>query len=447
MSKRVLLSASRFFPYTFGGGEVYIASVAAELKRRKWNVKIVTLGNPQESKTPYSIERYEHNGTPVSALCFHKDTLTELEKYSGISHHHRAFLRAEIGQFSPDIIHVNGLSLPSLTIAKETNIPAVMTVHHSGVVCPAGDLVRPDNSLCAFAESPEVCIPCTSLLREPKWYTGGIFGRIPRMIYSAIGKRTENTRDLPFALRVVRYPWLVEQEISYTKKMWDLAAAVIVPSQAIKNLLLRNSIDERKIVVLPHGVSVAKTGKRATKKRGKILKIGYVGQIAHHKGLHLIFEALQSISRSNEYEFHIFGNARTTEEQRYFSAIKERFSSVSFRHHGFVPHEKIQTAYEQVDIVVVPSLAYEAFCLVVHEAFACSTPVIVARSGAMPELVDHGKNGLIVERNDPRSLSDAIRSLLDDPSQLNDMRSNIAPVKTFAEYTVELERIFEGEMK
>ncbi|MBI2428144.1 MAG: glycosyltransferase [Ignavibacteriales bacterium] len=227
MNKKIVLTASRFYPYAFGGGEVYIASVAAELRRRKWNVQIVTLGNTQESIAPYSIERYSHNGIPVSALCFHRDTLTELEKYSGISRHHLAFLRSEIENFAPDIIHINGISLPALTVAKEKNIPAVTTVHHSGVVCPAGDLVRPDNSLCTFAESPHVCIPCTSLIREPQWYTGGIFGRIPRVVYSTVGKRTENTRDLPFALRVVRYPWLVDQEIVHNKKMWEMAGTVI----------------------------------------------------------------------------------------------------------------------------------------------------------------------------------------------------------------------------
>lgn len=446
MSKKILLTASRFFPYAFGGGEVYIASVAAELRRRKWNVEIVTLGNPQESKTPYSIERYEHYGIPVSALCFHTETLTELEKYSGISRHHLAFLRSAIEKYSPDIIHVNGLTLPALTVAKGMSIPAVMTVHHSGVVCPAGDLVRPDHSLCTFAESPHVCIPCTSLIREPKWYTGGLFGRIPRLVYSTIGKWTENTRNLPFAMRVVRYPWLVEQEIVHNEKIWAMASTVVVPSHAIKDLLLRNHVDERKIVVLPHGVAVQRPKKASVKRFRKPMKLGFVGQIAHHKGVHLIFEALQSIDRKDEYELHLFGDARTIDEQRYFKKIKEQFHSVPFDHHGFVPHEKIRTAYDRVDVVIVPSLAYEAFCLVVHEAFACSKPVIVARSGAMPELVDHGKNGLIVERNDPRSLAHAIRTLLDAPSLLNEMRPNIPAVKTFAEYTVELERIFKREM-
>ncbi|MBI2428145.1 MAG: glycosyltransferase [Ignavibacteriales bacterium] len=206
-------------------------------------------------------------------------------------------------------------------------------------------------------------------------------------------------------------------------------------------------MSERKIIVLPHGVAVDRLKKRTAKRFKKPMKIGFIGQIAHHKGVHLIFEALQSIERTKEYEFHLFGDARTTDEQRYFKKIKERFHSVPFDHHGFVPHEKIRTAYEQVDVVIVPSLAYEAFCLVVHEAFACSKPVIVARSGAMPELVDHGKNGLIVERNDSRSLANAIRLLLDAPSRLNEMRSNIPAVKTFVEYTVELERIFKGEMK
>jgi starch synthase len=50
------------------------------------------------------------------------------------------------------------------------------------------------------------------------------------------------------------------------------------------------------------------------------------------------------------------------------------------------------------------------------EAMACGTPVVAARAGGMPEIVDHGRTGVLVEPGDRVALSDAIVGLLEDES-------------------------------
>ena len=66
------------------------------------------------------------------------------------------------------------------------------------------------------------------------------------------------------------------------------------------------------------------------------------------------------------------------------------------------------------DVVVVPSLWDEAFGLVVIEAMAAGAPVIVTRSGAMPDIVDHGRCGMVVPKGDAAALAVAINRLIDD---------------------------------
>ena len=51
------------------------------------------------------------------------------------------------------------------------------------------------------------------------------------------------------------------------------------------------------------------------------------------------------------------------------------------------------------------------------EAMASATPVVTTRAGAFPEIVEHGRSGLLVERSDARALADAILQLLSNPNQ------------------------------
>lgn len=88
---------------------------------------------------------------------------------------------------------------------------------------------------------------------------------------------------------------------------------------------------------------------------------------------------------------------------------------------GRVPTAKLVQLYQRATLVAVPS-RYEGFGLPAVEAMACGTPVVAARSGALPEVVEVGGGGLLVERDDPQSLADGIRSLLDRP----DLRAELA---------------------
>lgn len=72
------------------------------------------------------------------------------------------------------------------------------------------------------------------------------------------------------------------------------------------------------------------------------------------------------------------------------------------------------------DLVVLPSLA-EAFGLVLTEALYLGVPVVATRVGGIPEIVEHGVNGLLVPPADSRALADAIVKLLEDPQRRKEM--------------------------
>ena len=70
---------------------------------------------------------------------------------------------------------------------------------------------------------------------------------------------------------------------------------------------------------------------------------------------------------------------------------------------------------DSVDIVVHTSIKPEPFGLVLAEAMAAGRPIVASDSGACPEIVEHGKSGLLFEPGDPSSLAKQLNRLLSSP--------------------------------
>jgi glycosyltransferase involved in cell wall biosynthesis len=84
----------------------------------------------------------------------------------------------------------------------------------------------------------------------------------------------------------------------------------------------------------------------------------------------------------------------------------------------------------------MPSLGYETFGLVIAEAFSRGTPVIASRLGAVGELVDHGRTGLLFTAGDAGDLAAAVGQFWDEPQCATHMRQP-ARAEFEAKYTRE----------
>jgi glycosyltransferase involved in cell wall biosynthesis len=81
---------------------------------------------------------------------------------------------------------------------------------------------------------------------------------------------------------------------------------------------------------------------------------------------------------------------------------------------GFVPHEELERLYDRAAVVVLPSYR-EGLPLCVLEAMAHGRPVVATAVGGIPELVEDGVTGFLVEPGDVTGLRAAIERLLADP--------------------------------
>jgi glycosyltransferase involved in cell wall biosynthesis len=87
---------------------------------------------------------------------------------------------------------------------------------------------------------------------------------------------------------------------------------------------------------------------------------------------------------------------------------------------GGVSEERLNQLYQECDLFVAPSL-YESFGLIYLEAMNYGKAVVGCRAGGIPEVVDDGGNGLLVEPEAPAALAEAIVRLVRSPQLLRDM--------------------------
>ena len=86
--------------------------------------------------------------------------------------------------------------------------------------------------------------------------------------------------------------------------------------------------------------------------------------------------------------------------------------------------------------MVMPAICYENFPMAITEAYACGKPVIASRLGAMAELVEDGKTGLLFEPGNPEDLASKIKWMLENEDACIEMGRNAR--KVFEEkYTAE----------
>lgn len=181
----------------------------------------------------------------------------------------------------------------------------------------------------------------------------------------------------------------------------------------------------------------------------------YVGRLNPVKGVHVLIEAFREIHRRMPDSRLIItgssffgGAARTAYERELVELARPVSEAIVFT--GYLPHEKLKYLYSAVDMVAFPSAWPEPFGLVMLEAMASGTCLVASAVGGVPEVVERGINGVLVEPSDASALAQAICSVLNEPEAMYRMeiaaRQNIIDGYTWRRLVGELESVF-GALK
>lgn len=128
----------------------------------------------------------------------------------------------------------------------------------------------------------------------------------------------------------------------------------------------------------------------------------FVGRLSPEKGVATLLEAWKMVGKA--VPLRIAGDGPLAEDVRRAATATPGISWL-----GPLAHEEIIRQMKRAAMLVFPSVWYEGLPLTVIESLATGLPVIASRLGSIPELVSHGKSGLLFE---PGSAADLARSVL-----------------------------------
>ncbi len=152
--------------------------------------------------------------------------------------------------------------------------------------------------------------------------------------------------------------------------------------------------------------------------RDSCKRIGLIGRISPWKGQHIFLKAAAIVHRQNPaVQFQIIG-APLHREEAYEREIRGLVRSLKLEDcvefTGF--RSDVPALIADLDIVVHASTSGEPFGQVVVQGMAAGKPVVATDGGGIPEIVIDGETGLLVPMGDAEAMADAIKLLLDDPT-------------------------------
>lgn len=203
----------------------------------------------------------------------------------------------------------------------------------------------------------------------------------------------------------------------HQRKLLQNARSVVVMTNIEASFVKSLDIDESNIHVTGVGVNPSEvTGgnpQRFRERRGLQGRlVGYVGAVAFEKGARDLVHAVQTLrARGQDIELVLAG-PRLQQFDRWFEALGDS-EKKGIHLLGFIDADEKRDLLAALDVLAMPSRT-ESFGIAFLEGWANRKPVIAARAGAVPELVRHHENGLLVEFGDHRGIADGLHTLLAD---------------------------------
>lgn len=353
-------------PYHFGGDAMYIYRLSHALARRGHQVDVIHdrdayyLAHPAEPSSAFA----EHPGVRVFAMKSRAGALSPLLTQQTARPFLKPAVRARLDGGGYDVVHFHNMSLIGSTALRMGRGVKLYTTHEHWLICPMHVLWKFDREPC---DSPQ-CLACT------------IRGRRPPQLW--------------------RYTGRLQRDLAHVQRL-------LSPSRFTRQRHLDAGVD-RPISVLPYFVPEPPLAAETAAAPGRAPRpyFLYVGRLVKLKGVDTLIRAFR---RYPDADLVIAGDG---EERASLARLAEGMPNVSFA--GAMTQDRLASLYRNAVALVMPSTGYEVFGIVLIEAFAQRTPVIVRRLGGMPEAVEDSGGGLTFTNEE--ELIGAMRALQESPA-------------------------------
>ncbi|MGH9914997.1 MAG: glycosyltransferase family 4 protein, partial [Pyrinomonadaceae bacterium] len=160
----------------------------------------------------------------------------------------------------------------------------------------------------------------------------------------------------------------------------------------------------------------------------------FVGRLSEEKGIETLLNAWEKIGLQNNGTkpcLKIIGDGPLA------PVVKLKSKELpNIEYLGLMPRHEVYDLMGRAAFLIFPSVWYETFGRVAIEAFAKGTPVIASNIGAIAELIDHERTGLLFKAGDENALCSSIEWALANKARLDEMRKE-ARLEYEEKYTAE----------
>lgn len=298
----------------------------------------------------------------------------------------------KISRFKPDIVHVHNtfpFISPSIFYVPFRRVPFVMTLHNYRLFCPAAIPLR----------GSSVCTECID--------TRSVWSSLLYRCY-----RRSLIATVPVSLTVSLHRWLGTWE-----KRVD---AFICLSQTQRQLVVDGGLNANKVHVLYNSVFMSDANNPPVLKSicERDYNAVYIGRLSDEKGIRTLIEAWNDPGL-NEIPLHIYGDGPLRN-------IVEGLGKNNIIYKGKVDHKSCVYAISRARMLIMPSLWFEGFPIVLLSAIFCRTPILASRIGTLAEIIEEYGVGFLFETGSPESLRSAIMSHFNSLDKLSICQSNAA---------------------
>lgn len=338
------------------------------------------------------------NGHSVELYARHNDEIKEfplikkLSLIANTTHSDSSYtdIKKAINRFKPDICHVHNffpLISPSVFKAcKALNIPVVLTLHNFRLLCPGAYLYKDG-------------VVCTECIEKKSTYNAlnyGCYRSSKVQTYTVARMIEKNKRNGTWQKAIDAYIPLTD----FAKETFGKAGFPIEKFYTKPNFLFKAPTPE-------------------FNKKNRFL---FVGRLDETKGVDVLLLAEKDLQNTTLF---IAGDG----------PLKSKAQECK----GYLGPQKKEDVYQHMQnatAIIFPSKWYEGMPMTIIEAFACGTPVIASNLGAMKEMVEDGKTGLLFEPGNPEDLASKIIWAQKNPEKMIEMGKN-ARKKFEADYTAD----------
>jgi len=288
----------------------------------------------------------------------------------------------------PDVIHIHNLQNPFVISEAIKAAPTVRSIHDPRLYCFNNwRILRKNKEICPYPLGVK-CVTEGCLWPDLLHFTFDGRSALPRY-----------------------YTYLLHRKVD----------KLIVESEAMRACVLQNNYSESQIAYLPNFTRTFALDEVKSRieefDKPEENSILFVGRASFEKGILYLLEAVALLKIP--FKLYLVTGGPGIGE------VHEKIKALGLEDKVEVPgiqsYEKTRDYYAMADVVVVPSVWIESFCLVGIEAMANAKPVVAFRTGGIPDWLAHGKTGYLAECRNVKDLARQITKVLKDKDKARAM--------------------------